>query len=152
MKFGNSRVIRLAPTVDTGAYTAGDVIGGVQTIDALGATFGRGVLKNVTIGDGGNQRAALTLLFFEALPDGTYTDQAAVAPSVADLAICLGKVEIAADDYTTVGARAVATKECSTVLRSATDLRRVYVVIVAGGTPTYSAANLLKVALGVLLD
>jgi hypothetical protein len=160
-KFGNTRPVKKTLTVDTSAYTAGDSVGGLVAVEALGATTGRGVLKHVTVTDFDNQKSALTILFFDSLPAATITDQAAF-PDLAtgDLGKVIGKVVVAADDYTTIGTRAVATVECSICLWSLqattdglpADQRRVYMAVVAGGTPDYSAADAVRVHLGTLLD
>lgn len=161
MKFGNTREFPVVPVVDTNAYSANDNVGGLLTLKGFGTTFGRGVLKNVTVSDLDNQKAALTIVFFSKLPAATFTNNAAFPNlSAADLALVLGKVEIAATDYTTLNARAVATKECSTCLNSApesvtstnVDRREVYAAIMTSGTPTYTTVSSLTLQFGTLLD
>ncbi len=159
MKHGNTRPFLLPLTTVATAYEANDLVGSLQTIDALGPS-GRGVLKHVTITDLDNQKAAMTLVFFSDLPVATFTEESAFPNlSAADLAKVIGKVEIAAADYTTLNARAVATKECSICLWSnkqtgagSQDKRTVYCALMTSGTPTYTATTSLNLVLGTLLD
>lgn len=162
MRFGRAVGIRQTPTINTVQYSANDNVGGLMTVDAIGPAFGTGVLKHITITDFDNQKAALTILFFESLPAGTFTNNSAFPNlATADLDKVIGKVEIAADDYTTFNARAVATVECSMNVWSrqqtagpseGQDKRTIYYAIQTSGTPTYTAADSLKVKLGLLVD
>lgn len=163
MRFGKCGGIYQVPVIDTAIYTAGDNVGGRMLIDGFG-TFGAGLLKDVTITDFDNQKAALTLLFFDSLPAATFTNNAAFpALAAADLAKVIGKVEIAATDYTTFNGRAVATVATSISLwgvqstpapdgGTGSDKRSLYYAIQTSGTPTYTTAGSLGVQLGVLMD
>jgi hypothetical protein len=163
MRFGRCGYNYQTPTIDTAAFSAGDNVGGRNLIDGLGP-FGTGVLKHVTITDFDNQKAALTIVFFDTLPAGTFTNNAAFPSLVAaDLARVIGKVEVAASDYTTINGRAVATVATSIVLwgaqptpapdgASGSDKRSLYYAIQTSGTPTYTTTSSLGVQLGFLLD
>jgi hypothetical protein len=153
VKFGNTRFVQVTPPVSLAAYTSGDVVGGIMTVGPLGSAFGRGVLKHVSITDAANQKPALTLLFFRATPaGGTYDDAAAPAWDADDFAKFVGKVEITADEWTTCGGDAFATKECSIALRGDDDDRTVYCVAVTTSTPDFAAADDLRFGFGLLLD
>ena len=163
MRFGRCGYNCQVPVIDTAAYTAGDNVGGRLLIDGFGP-HGTGVLKHVTVTDFDNQRAALTILFFESLPAATFTNNAAFpALTAADLARVIGKVEVAAADYTTFNGRAVATVPTSIVLwgvqptpapdgGTGSDKRSLYYAVQTSGTPTYTTVGSLGVQLGVLLD
>ncbi len=160
MRFGHTRLVRTTPAVTAGAYSAGNVVGGIQTIGPLGSAFGRGIIKDIAVVDKANQKAAMTVLFFSDNPTAsTFTDKAAPVIAAADEGKFLGKVEIATTDWTTIGAKAVATKECSTVIASLiaaalqTDGQRtIYSVVVTSGTPTYASTSDLTFIYGLLLD
>lgn len=161
-KFSNTNVATVAPTVSTSAYTSGDVVGGATRIPrALGA-YARGVLKTVLVRDADAQKAALTLLLFKDAPTGIAADNAALSLSTSDLALLVGKVNVAASDYETVGGKSVAVVDVAAALQgSAGDpsdrlqhLRTgdLWLVIVTTGTPTYAAASDLSLDLGFLTD
>ncbi|HUR52947.1 MAG TPA: hypothetical protein VMZ71_02365 [Gemmataceae bacterium] len=157
MQYGNTRLHKIVPVIDGAVYTAEDCVGGLNTLD-LGATTGRGVLKDITVVDLDNQKAALQIIFFGLLPDATFTNNAAFPNlSAADLLKVIGEVAIAAADYVTFNARAVATVEFSKILLAMRndakrENRTVYFAIKTSGTPDYSAVDALTLQIGTLLD
>lgn len=160
-RYGKTNGIRQDLTVDTNAYSAGDNVAGLKTIDALGSAFGSGVLKHVTITDNADQKAAMTIVFFDSLPASTFTNNVAFpALTDADLGRVIGKVEVLAADYTTLNGKAVATVECSIALWSmqstagpdGPDKRTAYYAIQTSGTPTYTGTGSVKVKFGFLGD
>lgn len=150
MQYGNTRIIRVNAAVDTAAHTAGDVVANLA-LGVIAAPNRQGVLKDVSITDDANVKAALTLLFFDGAVTGTYTLNGAPVISEADAANFLGKVEVAASDYTTIGAKAVATVECAIVLRSSA-AKELTCIAVCSGTPDYTAADDLRFKFGILGD
>lgn len=151
MKFGNTRLAKVVPVVGLAAYSAGQVVGGVQSIDKIGSISGVGLLKHVSITDAANQKPVLSLLFFKALPTGTWADAGAPTPSAADLGNFVGKVEIGAGDWATFGSKGFCTKECSIVIK-ADGNQILYMVVIATATPDFAAADDLKFQLGMVLD
>lgn len=160
MKTSNTTLGSATPTITAGAYSAGDVVGGVMEFARLLGDHRRGVLKTVTVIDLGDQKAALTLLLFNAEPAGVAADNAAFALSAADAAKLVGKVNVAADDYETVGGEAVAVLDVADVVegyaganaRDAVSVGTVWGVLVTTGTPTYASTSDLTVRLGCLAD
>lgn len=150
MQYGNSRIIRVAAAVDTAVHAAGDVVAQLA-LGVVASPTRQGVLKDVSITDDNNVKAALTLLFFEGDVTGTYTLNGAPVTSEADAGNFLGKVEIAATDYTTVGTRAFATVECGIVVRSSAE-KKLTCVVVCTATPDYLAADDLRFKFGILAD
>jgi hypothetical protein len=70
---------------------------------------GTGVLESVTIFDDDNEKNPITLLFFDSAPaSGTYIGNGVLALSTGDKAKYIGKVNIAAGDYETLGGDAFA--------------------------------------------
>jgi hypothetical protein len=131
------------PTITAGAYTALDVVGGVQALANTHRVSGEAVvLQSVVIRDQAAQDNAMTLFFFNANPsNGTYTDNGALTIHDTDLAMCVGAVKVLAADYTPAAANSVATvANIGLQLRSAgTGL---WVIAQCTGTgPTYAATD-----------
>jgi len=155
MIFGRQRVVTAAPTIGTDAYTANDVIGGLLTFDISNAGGG-GIVRWTRIVDDDNEKAELALYLFNELPS-TIADDAAFAPTVADLKKMIGKVLIQAADYETINGNAVAIigRGVSTDdvnIDAPTNTGKLYGYLVCTATPTYSAATDLTVSLGLWLD
>ena len=155
-----SPVVRVTPAIQTGAYEANDVVGGILTVPCFAKTK-TGVLKNINVKDLANQKATtLAFLLFDKLPVGTYTDGAAFAWTAADKDKCIGIVNVAAADYTSVDGVAIASKECAIAVRNSDDdakqddanKRCIYVIVVTTGTPTYGNAAALQLQFGFLND
>jgi hypothetical protein len=142
----------------SGAYTANDAVGDLQSI-RLATFHGAGVLKDIKVIDTDNQKAPLTILIFRDQPSGIAADNAAYVLSAADAKLLIAKVNIAAADYETIGARAVADVEVSKVFRGAPDTpggtedrRNLWVSVLTTGTPTYTTTSSLRIILGLLND
>lgn len=129
------------PTVTAGAYTALDIVGGVQALANTHRVSGEAVvLQSVVIRDKAVQDQAMTLFFFNANPtNGTYTDNTALTIHDTDLAMCIGAVRVLAADYTPASANSVATvANIGLQLRSAAT--GMWVIAQCTGTaPTYAA-------------
>ena len=144
------RILTLTPTLDTNAYSAGDTVGADSDgnglwMKALDHGGGVGALHSLTLIDRENQKAALDILFFNDEPTGaTITDNAAFDWGAGNAeAKCIGRLRVAAADYITYDSKAVATLSAIGINLEATNAKgRVYVVIVAVGTPTYAAGSL----------
>lgn len=157
---GNTAVIRPTVTTDTAIYAALDVIGaaaasGLVTLtNAMRKSGGTGVLQSVVLYDDDNEKAAITLLFFNAAPSGgTYLGNGALTLSAGDKAAYLGRVDIATTDYLTIGVDAVASVRNIALPVQAVGTANLYMIpIVTSGTPTYTAGTDLKLALGFLRD
>ena len=153
MRFGRTLQIQTRPTIQTAAYEANDVVGGVQELPLRGSAVGSGLLTNVTIADLANQKPALTILFFKAELAGTYTDGAAASPDNADYGELIGTVSIAGSDWTTVVANglAVVTKDVSIGIKG-DEMNIVRAVAITSGTPDYAAADQLIFNFSVQAD
>lgn len=148
---GIANVIDITPAVSTSpAYTAGDAVGGKQTLaSALRVASGTALLESISITDLGNQKAALEIIIFDSDPAAaTITDNAAFAWST-DITKVLGHITVAAADYVTIAGEAVATLSgLNIVLKGAATT--LYAAVVAVGTPTYTATTDLKFRYGIL--
>lgn len=140
--------IELAPTVTAGAYSDGDVVGGLLTLTNLGVVRGA-LLNKICVVDAANQKAAFDLWIFNAAPT-TILDNAAFAPTAADLKKVATRVNFPASAYQTEGS--LAHGELDGVNREITsNYGTLYAFIVlAGSTPTYSATSDLWLALDLV--
>jgi hypothetical protein len=99
-------LVKEVPLVmDTGAYGIGDNIGGDGLDTAVHELVldGQGlpinvILDRVIVVDGDNQKAILTIYFFDQEPTAVL-DQAAYAPDCDEQAKFIGKLEIAVGEY-----------------------------------------------------
>ena len=141
-QWNNTKIEEIALTVDTSAYAANDVVGGLQTINVSNNGNG-GIVRAVNIIDADNENVALDVYFFYNEPS-TIADQDAFAPTTTDHQKLLGKISIAADDYTTINSNSSAQKTGQD-LDFAGNKLYFYVVTATGSTPTYTASDDLSV-------
>ena len=139
----------VAPTITAGAYSAGDVVGGLLTFDVSGAPEGS-LLTRALLVDDDNEKPELTLYLFNAAPT-TIADADAFAPAVADLKKLITKIVFAVADYVTVNSNAYALKEDLNDLIPA-NTGYVYGYLVCTATPTYTASSDLWVSLDLLAE
>lgn len=135
--------VAVTPTVSTSpAYTANDCVGGKQTI-AMGRASGLGgMLTGISMVDKGNQKAALTIVFFNADPTGTtVTDNSAVSIAAADESKIVGWVDIAASDYKTIGSRAYVSKDAINKYMQPSGSANLFALVFTTGTPTYATTS-----------
>lgn len=141
-------VVSATPTLLTTAYSTGRVVGAALTFARLFDTSFAGVVTNVTVDEVGTQKSALSLIFFKSLPAAALADNVAPVFTAADMALKVAQVDIAPADYVTNGGLSVAEKEVNKlILGSSTDL---VVVVVVNGTPTFAAANAMKITVGMV--
>lgn len=72
------------PTLDTDAYTAGDVMGGLLQFDVSGFVINGGIINQAVLIDEDSIGLGLKLYLFEAQPT-TIADDAAFAPTIDDV-------------------------------------------------------------------
>lgn len=153
---GITRIITPTLTVDTNIYAALDIIGGKLTLtEAVRTEYGSGILQAITITDDDNEKAAFDILIFDSDLGGTTTDNGAWTMGAGDLASCLGRITVAATDYVTMvtGSAAVASiRNIGLPVRVNEASRKLYALIIATGTPTYTAATDLTVRFHILQD
>lgn len=151
MRYNRNKTIDKALTVDTNAYTANDVMGGLLTFDInLGSG---GVIRKVQVIDDDNEKAAMTIWFFDNIPS-TIADDAAFAPTIADLKLNIGVVTVLATDYVTTNNNAIATIKDVNLdydIEGKVD-GKIYAYVVATATPTYTAATDLTLRVTVWSD
>lgn len=88
---GSGAQVSVTPTVTAGAYSAGNVMGGIMTLaNALPANF-IGTLQSLSLKFKGSvQTGAFSVSIFSASPAGTFADKGAPAIAAADSALLLG--------------------------------------------------------------
>lgn len=146
------KVVSVTPTLDTNILAAGDAVGGKQTLTSAARVSGGTVtLESITVRDTGNQKAALTILFFDSDPTAaTITNNAAFAWST-DISKCVGRVNIATADYETIDSEAIACVRGLNLTMLASGSANLYAaVVLTSGTPTYTAVGDLVFKYGFL--
>ena len=141
------RPVAAAPTVTAGAYSANDVLGGLMEFQ-IPWEPGAGFVDSVRVVDDADQKAAMTLWLFNAAPTAIL-DNAAFAPTVADLKKVVGKIAIAASDYTTLNGNAVALKALNSDGQTSFYCPNgiLYAYAVPSATPTYAAVTDIQIEL-----
>ncbi len=144
-------VISITPTINTVQFTAGDAVGGKQTLtNAVRVSGGKAILESLTVVDQGNQKADLTILFFESDPAAaTITNNAAFVFST-DITKVVGKVNVAAADYETINSKAVACIKAIGLEMKGNATANLYAAVVTTGTPTYVGTTDLNFRYGFL--
>lgn len=153
---GNTVCKKIALTVDTSAYTAGDCVGGVQTVTNWARASGIGtVLQDVIIEDLDGINPTGYLMIFDAEPSGsTLTDADAASIAAADQAKRVACIKISSGDWMDEAAVG-GISHCElrnlgkTIIPAATS---VWVAFVTDGTPDFTTASALTISLGLLRD
>lgn len=133
----------VVPTIDTDAYTAGDIVGSRITIPDSNP----GLLHMLTLFDKDGQKAAYDFFIFRGTISDNYDDDAAFAINSADEALILGVESLLSSDYVDVGSDAMATAKPIGINIPSGGLT---VVAVTRGTPTYSTTSGLRFVFGIL--
>jgi hypothetical protein len=136
--------IELSLTVTAGAYSDGDVVGGLLTLTDLALVRGA-LLNKIVVVDAADQKAAFDLWLFNAAPT-TFADNAAFAPTAADLTKVISRIAFAAADYQSENSLAHGElDDINTVIPTNIGVLYAYVVL-NGSTPTYTATDDLWLA------
>lgn len=135
-----------------GAYAAGNVVGGLLTIDNSGIVRSpidepqlSAKLSDVSVIDNANQAIDADIFLFSQAPASAMNDKAAFAPSAADLKNCVGVLHVVAADYIAAGGSAKVAagpnqRNLNIVMKpSVAGATALYAVVVTRGTPTYGA-------------
>lgn len=137
--YNRTKIVDSTPTIGTVAYTSGDVVGGLITLNVANAAGG-GILRHVMVLDDSDQKAAYTLNVYNSAPT-SIDDADAFAPTHADNKKMVGVVNVGTADYTTVNSNARAFVKDADVLFETTT-GNIYVYAAVTGTPTYTASAL----------
>lgn len=142
--------ITQTPTISTTIYAAKDAIGGLLTFaNAARFTGGSGRVEVVTLYDRDPERADIDLVLFDTTITAP-TDNAVFDPTDTELLTCVGVVPIGSGNYSDFNDNAVATVTPS--LHYVLTGTSLFGVLVARGTPTYTATNDIVVSLTLAVD
>jgi len=151
--FNKTKTIEKPLTISTTAYAAGDVVGGLITVNVASAGGG-GVIRGIILTDEGNIGAALTIHVFRAAPTTIANDAAfASAITAADIKKRLRAIPIASGDYDTINIIKQVIKDGDdTNIDFNADDGNLYFYIVCTATPDYVLATDLTFTVIVWLD
>ena len=136
----------VALAVATGAYTTGDVMGGLLTFDMRSKGNG-GVIRRMRFRDSANQKAELELWLFKEPPTTTFADGDPFLPVEADLDKVIDFITMLTGHYKTENTRAlgiVRSLDVDYELNDGIDNLFLYAYLVVRGTPTYGATTAVK--------
>ena len=143
MRLRRVREITVTPTVTLSAYTAADVVGGLMTFAVTDQGFD-GAIRRIICTDDANQKEQYVLYIFDSLPS-TIANDAAFAPTYADLKLLRDKVTLATADWATLDGNAVAIlgghEDGAMEIPCHSDNGDLYMYAVATDTPDYVAAT-----------
>lgn len=144
--------ISQTPTIDTNAYSAGDIVGTLLTFENAANGGGSKVL-GATILDKAGQKKGLDLVLFNQSVTPA-NNNAAAAFSAADAAKACGHVSIVTADYSSLAAstNAIATKRDLNMACAGSQNNHLYGVLIAREAATHGAADGLVVKLLVEIE
>jgi hypothetical protein len=152
---GITKLIDVPMVVDTNAYASGDVIYQLIEIDGVRKKGSSGVITSISATQ---DVAAITIKVF-AFTDIIVpaADNAAFNPSKLDLrkAIPLSDsaLSVTLNTWETVGSLYCSSKNnLNAPFKVADDKEKLYLLVVAGGSITWSASDDLSLRVGILLD
>lgn len=148
-----SKSIRVTPTISTGAYTAQDQVGGLQTItNGLRINTKTGAGLSLTIIDKSKQGAEIVVFFFKSAPTIDSSDNAAIDIDDADIAAhCIGWAKV--DTYESTAAESVGVATSVNLHLTTDDAQGdLFAVAKTNGTPTYAGTTDLVFVYGNLQD
>lgn len=136
------------PTIDTDAYTANDVMGGLLQFDVSGLVVNGGIINQAIFIDEDSIGVAAKLYLFDELPT-TIADDAAFAPTIADLNKLVAVIQFSS--FTTINSLDYSIVE---------DINNIYVVtnnilygyLVTDGTPNHSTIDAITIRLYILSE
>lgn len=143
-------VIDVTASLDTSAYTSGDVLFDTQSVSSVGrVNAGVVVLQSLFVLDEDDQGAAMDIYFLDA-NNSLGTENSAPNISDANARNILGHVSIAAADYKDLGGCKILTQTgIGLVMKMGAGATTLYIAGVTGGTPTHTASG-LRFKLGFL--
>lgn len=141
-------LIDVTLTLDTSAYTAGDVLADTQVIaSAVRANGGRAILQSLTVIDEDDQGAAMDI-YFLGTNVSLGTENAAPSVSDANSRQILGLVSVASGDYKDLGGMRIACiKAIGLLLEAEANATDLFIAVVTQGTPTHTATG-VRIRLG----
>jgi hypothetical protein len=149
---GNSVVVELTLSLDTGAYADGDVLAATQELSsAMRVNGGTGVWQSLTLLDEDDQGGILDIILLRTnVAIGTENAAVSITDAAADEII--GIVEVAAADYVDmVNSQLVVKGSLGIVVDAAAGATSLFVAAVSRDAKTYTASG-IKLKFGFLRD
>lgn len=155
---GYDQSLANTPVVQALAYSSGNAIGGLQTVQFFRTLFPpSGILNNISVASKGGSTTAMTIYVFQASPSAsTCTDRAAFVLNAADVSKLVAAVPVVLTPAV-VGAGATVTFASSQIPISVrnidtTPTRNLYVCAVVGGAVTPASVADLVFTFGGVQD
>lgn len=150
---GITDIVSVTLSLDTSAYTSGDVLADTQVVtNAARKTDGTGTIQSLVVIDKDDNGVAMDLHFFSAnVALGTENSPPSISDANTDNH--LGSVSVAAAEYKDLGGVKVATvRGVALPFKAASGTRHIYVsAVTTGGSPTHTATG-ITLRVGVLQD
>ena len=148
--YAQTHHVTVTPTLDTSAYSDGDRMGSIMTIEAGNDSGNPVTIMDVKVQDKADQGATFDMLFFNELPVVASADNAAISITDAEGEKYEGHITI--DTYSDFGGWQGATKlNVGLAVKPAAADGKIYALLVSRGTPTY-AANSLRIKISFAMD
>jgi hypothetical protein len=150
---GNSAVVEVTLSLDTGAYAADDVLAATQEVaSAARVNGGKIVLQSVVLLDEDDNSDEIDLVFLKTNV-ALGTENAAVSITDANAREIMGVVNVGTADYVDLVGSQVAIPEFNPIVMTAdAGATSIYVAaILRSGTPTHTASG-IQLMLGFLRD
>lgn len=140
---GNTSVFGVTFSLDTSAYTSGDVLADSQVMTSvMRKTDGTGVLQSIVLNDKDDQGLALDVVILDANVS-LGTENAAVSISDANADNILAIVSVATTDWVDlVGCRVATIRNLSIPVKAVSGTSNLYVGLIARGAPTHTASGI----------
>lgn len=139
--------------VDTDAYTAGDVVGGLLVLPLPPTAGLGGRITDIYLTDAVNQSEPYTIYIYDDEPTDIADDAAwEASQAIADLDKLLKIQSLAAGDYTTINSLGFAHIPDLAIDFDTPDSRRLFVYLVPTATPAYTDETDLKLFFMCLLN
>jgi hypothetical protein len=138
------------PTISTGAYASGDLLGTLMKFKSSELSQNqRCVIQSLIVFDKDKENIDVDVVIFESNPSSTtFTDNAALAIADADLDK-IAHVE-SLTSYVDFSDNSVAESQSMTIPVTFTD--SIYVCLVTRGAPTYTATTDISLKLSIIQD
>src|SRR5207302_3902868 len=138
MSFGQNVARATFISASGTAFTAGDVVGAAATLAGVRkptkeSATAIAVLDSIFITDEANQKAALTIKFFQGAAP-TVTDNAAFTYGASDFDNEIWSFDVTAADYVTQNGKATVSQSLLAIIMGADTGRDVYVVVITNGS------------------
>src|SRR5688500_9821651 len=141
----------VTPTVALTAYTAEDVVGGLLEFDVSALSVNGGLINSAVLIDEDSQAEPFKLYIFDSLPS-TIADDAAFAPTVADLQKLVCVISFAAASYVTVNTFDYCIVEDINTAFSTTTGKLYGYLVANASTPDYANVDTLTITLRIISE